>query len=281
MEGAATVGPVTMDSTPPRRTQGDGPEAGGVSMETGVTVITGAGRGIGAATALALARRKRSGHIVVNYNADRDAARSVADQVERSGVSASVVRADVGRETDVMRLFAHVDRVGTLTGLVNNAGILFESEPLRNFTVDRLEQVWRVNITGSFLCAREAVRRMASSAGGRGGSIVNVSSRASTLGSPNEYIDYAASKGAVDTMTVGLATEVAIEGVRVNAVRPGLIHTDLHASGGRPNRVAELAPGVPMQRGGRPEEVANLIVWLLSDQASYVTGALIDVGGGR
>lgn len=272
---------MTADPEPPNEAPADGANAPDRVPEPGVTVITGAGRGIGAATAAALARRDRAGHIVVNYATDRDSARSVADRVARFGPSASIVQADVGREDEVFALFDHVDRIGALTGLVNNAGILFESKPLRDLTVDRLEEVWRVNITGPFLCAREAVRRMARSAGGQGGSIVNVSSRASSLGSPNEYVDYAASKGALDTMTVGLAKEVASEGIRVNAVRPGLIHTDIHASGGRPARVAELAPNVPMGRGGRPEEVADLIVWLLSEEASYVTGALVDIGGGR
>jgi NAD(P)-dependent dehydrogenase (short-subunit alcohol dehydrogenase family) len=275
------VGAVTTKPLPTPDSTGHEPHTGEEESESDVTVITGASRGIGAATAIALARRNRAGHIVINYRANRHAARSVADQVTQLGSSASTIRADIGREDDVIGLFDQVDRIGTVTGLVNNAGILFDSRPLREFTVTRLEEMWRVNITGSFLCAREAVRRMATSTGGHGGSIVNVSSRASTFGSPNEYIDYAASKGAIDTMTVGLATEVATEGIRVNAVRPGLIHTDIHASGGRPTRVDDLAAGVPMRRGGRPEEVADLIVWLLSEEASYVTGALIDVGGGR
>ncbi len=275
------MGTVTTTPQPAHHSTRSQPLTGHREFESHVTVITGAGRGIGAATAISLARRNPAGHIVINYTSNREAARSVADQVTQLGSLASIVRADIGREGDVVGLFDQVDRIGTMTGLVNNAGILFESTPLREFTVARLEEVWRVNITGSFLCAREAIRRMATSTGGHGGSIVNVSSRASTFGSPNEYIDYAASKGAVDTMTIGLATEVATEGIRVNAVRPGLIHTDIHASGGRPTRVDDLAAGVPMKRGGRPEEVANLIVWLLSEEASYVTGALIDVGGGR
>lgn len=277
MSWTATVWPVVSESD---TVDGSG---NGKAVSTGqaVTVITGGSRGIGAATALKLAKQDPSTHLVINYNSNRDAAESVVNQVRARGGAASAFRADVGREEDVLALFAHADTVGSLTGLVNNAGILFPSIPARDFTAERIEAVMRVNVTGAFLCAREAVRRMGRSAGGDGGAIVNVSSRAAVLGSPNEYIDYAASKGAVDTMTVGLASEVAADGIRVNSVRPGLIRTDIHESGGRPTRVDDLAGGVPMQRGGSAEEVANLIAWLLSEEASYVTAALVDVAGGR
>lgn len=248
-----------------------------------VTIITGASRGIGAATATSLAAklgtRPEPHHLVLGYLRDEGAANEVAQAAAALGVGASTVQADVASEADVQALFAEADRAGTLTGLVNNAGILDTIGPFTDLTVERLERTWAVNITGVFLCAREAVVRMSHSE--QGGSIVNVSSRAASFGSPNEFIDYAASKGAVDTMTVGLATEVARRNIRVNAVRPGLIKTEIHAAGGEPGRVERLADNIPIGRGGQPEEVANLIAWLLSDEASYVTGALIDVGGGR
>ncbi len=248
---------------------------------TNVTVITGASRGIGAATARLLAKRMsgEQHHLVLTYATNVEAAQSVANQLSSFDIGISVIKADVASEADVLAVYSEVDRIGRITGLVNNAGILDTISPFVDLTVDRLERIWAVNITGVFLCAREAVKRMAD--GPTTGSIVNVSSRAASFGSPREYIDYAASKGAVDTMTVGLAAEVARQNIRVNAVRPGLIHTDIHASGGDANRVNRLADNVPMGRGGDADEVANLIAWLLSDEASYVTGALLDVGGGR
>ncbi len=248
---------------------------------TDVTVITGASRGIGAATARRLAQQLAGTdhHLVLSYVNNAEAAQHVADEVAFHGVGASIVQADVSQEADVIAIFSEADSRGRLTGLVNNAGILDTISPFVELTAERIERTWAVNITGTFLCAREAVKRMAD--GPTTGSIVNVSSRAASFGSPWEFIDYAASKGAVDTMTVGLATEVAGRNVRVNAVRPGLVHTDIHRSGGDAGRVDRLAERIPIGRGGQPEEVANLIAWLLSDEASYVTGALMDIGGGR
>jgi NAD(P)-dependent dehydrogenase (short-subunit alcohol dehydrogenase family) len=205
----------------------------------------------------------------------------VAD-IESAGGSAIAVQADTGIEADVLRLFETVDRqMGTLTALVNNAGILEPQMRVAEMTAERIDRTLRVNVTGCFLCAREAVRRMSTRNGGPGGAIVNVSSGASRLGAPGEYVDYAASKGALDSMTVGLSKEVAEEGIRVNAVRPGFIYTDIHASGGEPERVDRVKAFVPMQRGGSPEEVAHAIMWLLSDEASYTTGAFIEVTGGK
>ena len=254
-----------------------------------VAIITGGGRGIGAATVRRLARARvtagsgRPLHVIVNYAANAPAAEAVAEEINAMGavVGATAVQADVSSEPDVERLFAAADAIGPVTLLVNNAAVVFEIGRFVDLDIERLERTWSVNITGAFLCAREAVRRMSTERGGDGGAIVNVSSRAASFGSPNEFIDYAASKGALDTMTTGLATEVAAQGIRVNAVRPGLIDTEIHAAAGQPDRVAALASNVPMQRGGKAAEVANLIVWLLSDEASYMTGALVDVGGGR
>ncbi|MGW2255437.1 SDR family oxidoreductase [Kitasatospora sp. NPDC001660] len=245
-----------------------------------VLLVTGAGRGIGAATALLAARRGH--HVCVNYRADEASASAVVNAVRAEGGTAVAVRADVTRTAEVERLFATVDaELGPLTGLVNNAGTLEKQCRLEELDEERLNRIWAANITGPFLCAAQAVRRMSTRHGGRGGAIVNVSSAASRLGSPNEYVDYAAAKGAVDSMTRGLALEVAAEGIRVNAVRPGLIHTDIHALGGEPGRVDRVAPGLPMGRGGRPEEVAETILFLLSPAASYMTGAFLDVAGGR
>jgi NAD(P)-dependent dehydrogenase (short-subunit alcohol dehydrogenase family) len=245
-----------------------------------VALITGASRGIGAASALAAARHGYA--VAINFTRDRDSAEAVAGDVRAAGGEALTVQADVGEESQVLRMFETVDaRLGTLDALVNNAGILFPQGRLDGMDAARINRVLAVNVTGVMLCAREAVRRMSTRHGGRGGAIVNVSSVAARLGGPNEYVDYAASKGAVDAMTIGLAKEVAAEGVRVNAVRPGIIVTDIHATGGEPGRVARLAPTVPMQRGGDPEEVAAAIVWLLGDEASYVSGAVLDVAGGR
>ena len=245
-----------------------------------VLLVTGASRGIGAATARLAAAK---GHAVcVNYVGNRAAAEAVTRDIAAKGGKAIAVQADVGVESDVLRLFDTCDReLGRLSGLVNNAGILEHHMRLDEMEVGRFERVFATNIVGAFLCAREAVRRMSTRHGGPGGAIVNVSSMAARLGSPNEYIDYAASKGAVDTMTIGLAREVAEERIRVNAVRPGVIHTEIHASGGEPGRVERVKAAVPMKRGGEPEEVARAILWLLSDEASYCTGTFIDVSGGR
>jgi NAD(P)-dependent dehydrogenase (short-subunit alcohol dehydrogenase family) len=247
---------------------------------TKIALITGGSRGIGAATARLAAQR---GHAVcVNYRRDEPAAAEIVDEITRGGGRAIAVGADVASASDVAMLFAEVDRaLGTITALVNNAGILERQMRLDEMTADRLQRVFSVNIVGAFLCAREAVRRMSTKHGGAGGSIVNVSSGASRLGSPAEYIDYAASKGALDTMTIGLSKEVAAEGIRVNAVRPGFIYTDIHASGGEPGRVDRLKSMVPMGRGGNPDEVAQAILWLLSEEASYSTGTFIDVTGGK
>ena len=252
-----------------------------------VIVVTGGGRGIGAATVRRLAAdaatAERAVHLIVNYANDGASAEAVADDAAALGesVDATPVQADVGSESGVADLFAAADRAGRLTGLVNNAAIVFPIGSFVDVDRDRLERTWAVNVTGAFRCAQEAVRRLSIDKGGSGGSIVNVSSRAASFGSPDEFIDYAASKGAVDSMTRGLATEVAAQGIRVNAVRPGLIDTELHTDAGMPDRVAALAANIPMRRGGTAVEVANLIAWLLSAEASYMTGALIDIGGGR
>ena len=245
-----------------------------------VIVITGGSRGIGAATAQIAAQRGYA--VCVNYLRNRRAADTVVSAIERVGGHAIAVAADVASESDVVRLFAVVDSaLGSVTALVNNAGILERQMRLEDMDADRLNRIFTTNITGCFLCAREAVRRMSTKHGGPGGSIVNVSSAASRLGSPGEYVDYAASKAAIDTMTVGLAKEVATEGIRVNAVRPGYIYTDIHASGGEPNRVDRVKESVPMKRGGQAVEVASAILWLLSEEASFVTGSFIDVAGGK
>jgi NAD(P)-dependent dehydrogenase (short-subunit alcohol dehydrogenase family) len=210
------------------------------------------------------------------------AASAIVHEISGAGGRAIAVTADVGREEDVVRLFERVDaELGPVTALANNAGILERQTRVEQMDAARLTRVFATNVVGSFLCAREAVRRMSTRHGGAGGAIVNLSSAASRLGSPNEYVDYAAAKGAIDTFTIGLAKEVAAEGIRVNAVRPGLIYTDIHSSGGDPDRVDRIKASVPMQRGGDPEEVAKAVLWLLSDEASYITGALVDVAGGR
>ncbi len=247
--------------------------------DKGILIVTGAGRGIGAATARLAAR---AGYVVaVNFLANEDAAGRVVAEIEGAGGTAFAVRADVSGEAGVTALFDEVDRRGRLAGLVNNAGIVAPAARVDQMDAARLERMMRTNVVGPMLCAGLAVRRMSTKAGGKGGAIVNLSSAAARLGSANEYVDYAASKAAVDIFTVGLAREVAAEGIRVNALRPGLIETEIHASGGRPDRVAELKHQVPMGRGGTADEVAAAVLWLLSDEASYITGALIDIGGGR
>jgi NAD(P)-dependent dehydrogenase (short-subunit alcohol dehydrogenase family) len=245
-----------------------------------VLVVTGAGRGIGATTARLAAARGYA--VCVNYRRDRAAADSVVRDIEAEGGRALAVRADVAVEADVVQLFQACDQaLGPLSALVNNAGVLETQTRVEAMDSGRLLRVFATNVFGTFICAREAVRRMSRSRGGSGGAIVNVSSAAARLGSPGEYVDYAASKGAVETMTIGLAREVAEQGIRVNAVRPGVIYTDMHASGGEPNRVDRVKAGVPMKRGGTADEVARAILWLLSDEASYTTGTFIDVSGGR
>ena len=248
-------------------------------MSERVVVITGASRGIGAATAKLAASRGYA--VCVNYRQNAAAAESVVEAIEADGGRATAVAADVGSEADVVRLFDTCEQaLGGITALVNNAGVLERQASAVDIDLARLSRVFSTNVFGAFLCAREAIRRMATSRGGRGGSIVNLSSGASRLGSPGEYVDYAASKGALDTLTIGLAREAAPEGIRVNAVRPGFIYTEMHASGGEPGRVDRIKSALPMQRGGQPDEVARAILWLLSDEASYTSGTFIDVAGG-
>jgi NAD(P)-dependent dehydrogenase (short-subunit alcohol dehydrogenase family) len=245
-----------------------------------VLLVTGGSRGIGAATALLAAQKGWS--VAVNYTANSLAADEVVRQIRASGGQAMSVQADVADEAQVLRMFAHIDaKMGRLTGLVNNAGVVDVSARVDEMSVARWKRRFDINVIGSMLCAREAVRRMSTRHGGTGGAIVNLSSVAATLGSPGQYVDYAAAKGAIDAFTIGLSKEVAGEGIRVNAVRPGLIETDIHASGGLPNRVKDLQHLVPAQRGGTAEEVAEAIVWLLSDSASYTTMSFLDVSGGR
>lgn len=247
---------------------------------TRVALVTGGSRGIGAASALLAA--KDGWAVAVNYAQNSLAADEVVRQIRAGGGTAMAVQADVGDEAQVIKMFEQVDaKLGRLSALVNNAGVVDVSQRVDQMSVVRLERMFRVNITGSFVCAREAIRRMSTKQGGQGGVIVNLSSAAARLGSPAQYVDYAAAKGAIDVMTLGLAKEVAAEGIRVNAVRPGLIDTEIHASGGLPNRAHELAHLVPMQRPGTAEEVARAIVWLMSEQSSYTTGSVIDVTGGR
>ena len=245
-----------------------------------VALITGGSRGIGAATALLAARMGFS--IAVNYTANSAAAEAVVRAIQTAGGSALALQADVADEAQILAMFARIDKeMGPLKALVNNAGVVDMTARLDEMDAQRLRRMFDTNVLGSFFCAREAVRRMSMRHGGSGGAIVNLSSVAARLGGPAQYVDYAASKGAIDTFTIGLAREVAAEGIRVNAVRPGIIETDIHASGGQPGRAKQMAPLVPMQRPGSAEEVAQAIVWLLTDGASYTTGAIIDVAGGR
>jgi NAD(P)-dependent dehydrogenase (short-subunit alcohol dehydrogenase family) len=245
-----------------------------------ILIVTGASRGIGAATARLAATRGYD--VCVNYVSRATDAADVVSDIEQSGCKAIAVQADISLAADVKRLFDTTEsQLGKVTALVNNAGMLETQMRLEAMTDERLTRVLMINVLGTLLCSREAVRRMSTKNGGVGGSIVNVSSMAARLGAPNEYVDYATAKGAIDTLTIGLAKEVAGEGIRVNAVRPGLIHTEMHASGGDPGRIERLKSFIPLQRGGQPEEVAAAILWLLSTEASYATGTFIDVSGGR
>lgn len=243
-------------------------------------LITGASRGIGAATARLAAEAGYD--LAINYRNHAREAEQLVEELQRRGARAIAIRADVSREDDVMAMFERMDEMfGRCDGLINNAGVLEQQMRVEAMPAERMQRIFATNVIGTMLCAREAVRRMSTRHGGQGGTIVNVSSMAARLGSPNEYVDYAASKGAIDTFTIGLAKEVAAEGIRVNAVRPGLIDTEMHAAGGEPGRIGRLKSTVPMQRGGTAEEVARSVLWLASDEASFVTGALLDVSGGR
>jgi NAD(P)-dependent dehydrogenase (short-subunit alcohol dehydrogenase family) len=248
--------------------------------QAGVVIITGGGRGIGAATARLAASKGYA--VCISFLRNRDAAQAVVQDIRNGGGSAIAVQGDVASEPDVLRLFQESDRsLGALTALVNNAGIVVTKSRVEAMDAARLQLMFATNAIGPFLCAREAIKRMSTKHGGKGGAIVNVSSAAARLGSPGEWVDYAASKGAVDTMTLGLAKELAGEGIRVNCVRPGFVNTEIHATAGEPKRLERLREGIPMKRGGEPEEVARAILWLLSEEASYSTGAILDVTGGR
>jgi NAD(P)-dependent dehydrogenase (short-subunit alcohol dehydrogenase family) len=254
-------------------------DTGGENLTDRVAIITGGSRGIGRATAIAAAAR--GFRICVGYASNEAAARQVVSAIEAKNGKAIAVKCDVSRESDILALFKAADEFGTLGALVNNAGIVGTTSRVDEMSAERITQMMAVNVTGSILCAREAVKRMSTRHGGKGGVIVNLSSVAAKLGSPNTYVDYAASKGAIDSFTIGLGHEVASEGIRVAAIRPGLIDTDIHASGGEPDRAHKLSHMVPMKRVGTADEIANAIVWLMSDEASYVTSAILDVSGGR
>ncbi len=248
--------------------------------DTPVLLVTGGSRGIGAAVSIMAA--SRGWRVAVNYASNRDAAERVVSEIKAVGGEAVALQADIGKPGEIVSLFEAVDRYfGRLDGLVNNAGVVDMVQRVDEMSAERVERMMRINVTGPVLCCGEAVRRMSTKHGGKGGAIVNISSVASTRGSPAQYVDYAASKAAIDTLTVGLAREVATESVRVNAVRPGIIETDIHASGGQPNKARDSAPNIPMKRPGRPEEIADAVLYLLSAPASYVTGAILDVSGGR
>lgn len=245
-----------------------------------IALVTGGSRGIGRATSLLLAQEGYT--VAVNFHRNQQAAEDVVAAIAAQGGDAFAIQADISNETQVEAMFARIDREPEpMTALVNNAGILFQQCRAENLTADRINRVLSTNVTGYFLCCREAVKRMSRQHGGQGGAIVNVSSAAARTGSPGEYVDYAASKGAVDTLTTGLSLEVADSGIRVNGVRPGFIYTEMHASGGEPDRVDRVSRTIPMQRGGQPEEVAQAIAWLLSEKSSYVTGSFLDLAGGR
>ncbi len=245
-----------------------------------VLLVTGGSRGIGAAACLAAARH--GWRVAVNYASNEEAANAVVSEIQKAGGNAIAIKGDVGNAADIVSMFEAVDRhFGRLDGLVNNAGIVDYIARVDEMSAERLERMMRINVTGSILCAGEAVRRMSTRHGGQGGAIVNISSMAAVIGGPAQYVDYAASKAAIDTLTIGLSKEVAAEGIRVNAIRPGIIETDIHASGGQPDRPKEMASSIPMKRTGQAEEVADAIVYLLSPSASYITGAILNVSGGR
>jgi NAD(P)-dependent dehydrogenase (short-subunit alcohol dehydrogenase family) len=250
-----------------------------MAQKPDVAIVTGGSRGIGAATCLLLAK---AGYlVVVNFVSNAAAAKAIVTQIEKTGGKAAAIQGDVASEKDIVALFKAADQFGQLKVLVNNAGVVDLKSRVDEMSAERLARMFAINITGSFLCAREAVKRMSTRHGGTGGAIVNLSSAAATLGAPGMFVDYAASKGAIDVFTLGLAREVAAEGIRVNGVRPGIIDTDIHASGGEPDRVAQMRVQLPMQREGTAMEVAEAIVWLASDKASYVTGTCLGVSGGR